>query len=236
MKRHPSYIAALRSHGLFEPASEGRADTLDTVESKWHSFISKESRKRLAIWAFNLDSCFAVIFNSCPLLTIAELNIDFPCQEVIFDIETAAEYEKLTTSDCSKSSCHPRSPSQFMKILLHNTWIEDSHKYVTVWHLMVIMCALQSLSMSSRYSFLLSETESTILRATHRWEKLWLNLSEGNKPGSPLWQGFVKHTEELCWFVRKLAHLGHPDAPDCRYRRIEPTDNIMDLHDFICRC
>ena len=46
MKRHPSYIAALRSHGLFEHASEGSADTLDTVESKWHSFISKESRKR----------------------------------------------------------------------------------------------------------------------------------------------------------------------------------------------
>lgn len=121
---------------------------------EYRSLILTWNRNRLAIWAFNLDSCFAVMYNSCPLLAIAELNIDFPCQEAIFDAETATEYEKLTTSDYPESSDQPRSPSQSMKILLHNTWSEKSLNYATAWDLMVVMCGTYKVKYLGSYFIL----------------------------------------------------------------------------------
>ncbi|KAF7906168.1 hypothetical protein EAF00_000447 [Botryotinia globosa] len=74
IKRHLLYIAALRSYGLFQVCG-------------------------LAIWSFVIGSCFAIMFNSCALLTLGELSIDFPCRNDIFEAETAAEYEHLAMFD-----------------------------------------------------------------------------------------------------------------------------------------
>ncbi|KAH9204381.1 hypothetical protein DL95DRAFT_496564, partial [Leptodontidium sp. 2 PMI_412] len=229
-RRHPRYIAALKSCGLFQAAGEVLEQTLESGQSKWKSFVSKEVRKRLAVWAFVMDSCFAAMFNSCPLTAIAELKVASPCCDEVFEAETAAEYEMI---DCPESS--HQTVLEFTKDLLRDTWIDDIHKPPTAMHLMVTILALQSLTMTSRYSCLLQDTEGAILRAADRWEDLWHTVTEENRPEEPPLQGFVRHSKELSWFVRKLVHAGNLEVPNCRYTQVEPTDNIQDFHDFLCK-
>lgn len=78
-----------------------------------------DTKTRLAIWSFVMDSCFAIMFNSCPLLTLGELSIDFPCRNDIFEAETAAEYEYLTMFDSPELRW--KTPSQLIKDLLQDT-------------------------------------------------------------------------------------------------------------------
>lgn len=94
---------------------------------------------------------------------------------------------------------------------------------------------MQSLTIASKYNFLLQDTKSAILRAADRWEDLWHGVIQGSGSETRQRQGFAKHTEEMCWLVRKLVNAGHQEAPECRYTQIVPTDNIKDLHEFLCR-
>ncbi|TGO07850.1 hypothetical protein BTUL_0242g00150 [Botrytis tulipae] len=135
--------------------SKGIHDSLDdsiTGQSKWQSFYSQEIRTRLAICSFVIDSCFAIMFNSCPLLTLGQLSINFPCRNDIFEAETAAEYEHLTMFDSPELRW--RTPSQLTKDLLQDTWTNSSRGHVTAMHLMVTICGKRpssALKESRRY-------------------------------------------------------------------------------------
>ncbi|THV47489.1 hypothetical protein BGAL_0307g00130 [Botrytis galanthina] len=215
---------------------KGTHDSLDdsiTGQPKWQSFHSQEIRTRLAICSFFIDSCFAIMFNSYPLLTLGELSIEFPCRNDIFEAETAAEYEHLTMFDSPELRW--KTPSQLIKDLLQDTWTGSSLEHVTAMHLMVTICALQSLVMTLRCSLVLEATGAAILRAADRWEDLWRTVTEGSKTRTMTGQGFVEHSDELCWLVRTLVQQGQLKVPDCRYTHILPTDNIKDFHDFLCR-
>ncbi|TGO50934.1 hypothetical protein BOTNAR_0374g00040 [Botryotinia narcissicola] len=171
IKRHPWYIAALRSYELFQVSGIHSLDDSITGQSKWQSFYSQEIRTR------------------CPLLTLWELSINFPCRNDIFEAETAAEYEHLAMFDSPELRW--KTPSQLIKDLLQDTWTNSSRGHVTAMHLMVTICALQSLVMTLRCSLVLEATGAAILRAADRWEDLWRTVTEGSKTRTMTGQGFV---------------------------------------------
>lgn len=80
------------------------------------------------------------MFNSCPLVAIAELNFDFPCRDETFEAETAAEYERLVMVDCPELPC--QTPSQLTKMLLQDASINVDHTDVTTMHLMVTIIGM----------------------------------------------------------------------------------------------
>lgn len=88
--------------------------------------------------------------------------------------------------------------------------------------------------MASRYSFLLKATGSSILRAADRWDDLFHAATGGKKSERNTLQGFAKHSEEMYWFVSTLVRAEQQGASDTRLMQLEPTDNIKDLHDFLC--
>lgn len=91
-----------------------------------------------------MDSCFALMFNSCPLVAIAELNTNFPCRDEEFEVETAAEYEPFVADDCLESP--HQTPAQLTRDLLHDAWENIARQHITATHLGIAMCGMYTLS------------------------------------------------------------------------------------------
>ncbi|SMY28595.1 unnamed protein product [Zymoseptoria tritici ST99CH_1A5] len=232
IQRHPRLVAALRNHEIFEAVGEHPLQINRSVQPAWQEFIREETRIRLASWAFIMDSCFAIMFNSCPLITISELQVDFPCREDVFEAESEAAFNDLVSCRNLRSR---HAPAQIFKDILLDDWTPEAYINVDATGLGIVICALQSQTMTARHWSLLPTTQTIILRAADRWEQLWHSLTDRDGSEEPPLKGFTKNNEELCSFVRMLVRAGNIEVPGCRYTRIQPTDDIGHLNQFLKR-
>ncbi|KAL3428263.1 hypothetical protein PVAG01_01772 [Phlyctema vagabunda] len=160
---------------------------------------------------------------------------NFTCREELFEAQTAPEYERLV-NDEPRRPLTPQSLAEFTKILLQENMPRDADDvldYVTTDQLMVVACALQSLTMTSRFNFLTEATSETILRAVARWEGLWNRVIERDRVDGRCMRGFARHSAELCWFVRTLIKVGKRGDPSSRFIQTVPTDSTKDLYEFL---
>jgi hypothetical protein len=210
-----------------------------------------DSLLSLAIWAFIMDSCFSIMFNSCPLLSLTELQFDFSYHEDLFEAETASMYEQLVSS--ADPSIPRKATAQIFQSLFEDIESRFNGAYVTPTHLGLIICgtyliqnletsqvedsnsklAVQSQTMAARHWNLLPATSTLILRAADRWEELWRSAISCRTPGDPPLRGFTNMNVDLCHFVRMIVRAGGTETPGCRYTRLEATDDIRDLNDFL---
>ncbi|SMR59378.1 unnamed protein product [Zymoseptoria tritici ST99CH_1E4] len=228
----PRLVAALRNHHIFEAVAEDPLRIERSVRPAWQVFIREETRIRLASWAFTMDSCFAIMFNSCPLITSSEMQTGFPCREDVFEAESEAAFDTLVS--CRNPRFH-RTPAQTFKDILLDDCNPEAYIDVDATGLGIVICALQSQTMIARHWSLLPATQSIILRTADRWEQLWHSLTDRDGSEEPPLKGFTKNNEELCSFVRMLVRAGNIEVPGCRYTRIQPTDDIGHLNQFLKR-
>ncbi|KJX93131.1 hypothetical protein TI39_contig4389g00005 [Zymoseptoria brevis] len=201
-----------------------------TNDPAWQVFVREETRVRLATWALIMDSCFAIMFNSCPLITISEIQTDFPCREDVFEAESEAAFNTLMPCRIPEVR---HKPAQTFKDILTDYWTPEAYENVDATGLGVVICALQSRTMTARHWSLLPATQTITLRAADRWERLWHSLTDRDDSKGPPLKGFTKNNEELCSFVRMLVRAGDVEVPSCRYTTIQPTDDIGHLNQFL---
>ncbi|SMQ54939.1 unnamed protein product [Zymoseptoria tritici ST99CH_3D7] len=204
----------------------------ETIGYSKLDFVREETRIRLASWAFIMDSCFAIMFNSCPLITISEMQTGFQCREDVFEAESEAAFDTLVSYRNLRSR---HTPAQIFKDILLDGWTPEAYANIDATGLGIVICALQSQTMIARHWSLLPATQSTILRTADRWEQLWHSLTERDGSEGPPLKGFTKNNEELCSFVRMLIRAGNAEVTGCRYTTIQPTDDIGHLNQFLKR-
>ncbi|RDW74798.1 hypothetical protein BP6252_05940 [Coleophoma cylindrospora] len=240
LKRHPCLVNAMRLSGLF--GAKRRLLPGDISGSNWHDFISDELRTdllvneqyRIATWTYVMDSNFAVFFNNPPQVAISEMTGDFSCPEIVFEAETASEFGLLASS--LPTGPQPYSPSYLVSLFFQESQLGLQAylcERLTAIHLLVIICALQSITMTSKTSFLAQATAESIFSATDQWKELWDTATERDGREHLLQVGFARHAVEFCWLTRALAKIGKLGDPTSRYMQIEPTDSIKHLHEFI---
>lgn len=102
LERHPCLVMAMRTTSLFGAKRRFPLDRLSGVD--WQDFILDDTLLRLAAWTFFTDSVFAVFYNKPPEVSISEMTGDFPCEGGLFEVGTAAEYERVALRLASSAS------------------------------------------------------------------------------------------------------------------------------------
>ncbi|PVH72467.1 hypothetical protein DL98DRAFT_610666 [Cadophora sp. DSE1049] len=214
LQRIPSLVAAVRASGLF--AHKRRCLCASKDRPEWRDFISDEERP--------------------PHVAISEMTGDLPCGEDLFKAETALEFERAATVELpglAAPSLSKLMSSLFLSPVSGSP--SQVEEYVTAANMLVLVCALQSVIMTSRMNALASITVEPILRAVDRWKSLWDVVSQDSEGRSMSHKGFERHAIEYWWLARTLLKVGQSEDQSCRYMQCIPSDSAKDLHDFVCR-
>ncbi|KAH8802999.1 fungal-specific transcription factor domain-containing protein [Xylogone sp. PMI_703] len=234
LERYPCLVTAVRLSGLFRVRR--RCSLQDPAGFNWQQFIFDEMRIRIAIWTFLTDTIFAMFFNSPPGVAISEMIGDFPCPEEFFEADTAPRFEQLASLE--SIGAPPPSPSDFVSSCFEELGPDPQdlrYRGMTVFHLLVTICALQSITIVSRSSLLSQATAGTILRATDTWKVFWDTVTKSEDFKLHRQTALGRHATEFWWLTRTILKVGQLRDQSCRYMNIAPTETVKDLHDFICK-
>lgn len=110
---------------------------------EWQKFIDHESRKRIAFFAFIVDTQHTALFNHPPSMFISDLRFRLPCDELLWEAPDSETWSKLRDS-------FPPPPhftttiSSFLKL--------DNHSQSTLspWSMMIILHGLVSVGWNMR--------------------------------------------------------------------------------------
>ncbi|KAH7111805.1 hypothetical protein B0J11DRAFT_190920 [Dendryphion nanum] len=234
LQRSPCLIAAVRISGLF--GHKRQYHTNGTSVSKWQNFISDEIRVRMAAWTFITDSISALFFNNPPQVAIFEMLGDFPCEEDLFEAETASDFERLALALLGPTGPQSHSLSEFTSFILSESVLTPQiylEGHITVANMLIAIYALQSVAITLKMNLLAPAVAGLILRGTDRWKSLWDTVTKGEEYKSERQKGFVRHAAEFWWLTRTIVRIGQSGDPNCRYMQCIPSDSVKDLHDFI---
>lgn len=92
---------------------------------------------RISNYMFWLDSHHALFYNSPPQMAISELTGHFPCDDQVFEAETAGEFEKLVSAEKREL---PPSPSSLVGSLLHGPLPETLPRLLSEHQLAIVIC------------------------------------------------------------------------------------------------
>ncbi|PWY87940.1 hypothetical protein BO94DRAFT_59084 [Aspergillus sclerotioniger CBS 115572] len=245
--RHPCVISTIRSLGIFQSKRIVNPDICD--DETWKAAIAEEVRIRIACWAFLADGFLTVCFNNHPILSIFEMDCDFPLGSAHFEAENASTFNEIA------SSTERSLPSlrEFVTRLLNENASEDLIQWsrsLVGEHLLILMygmCSLSTSSMIIELSIIAMHSlafqartglfgwvsTNPIKRATENWRSIWDSISSVVEKERVQHLGYPKHAEELWWLLTATLDRASGRGLNFRYLENAATDDLENLNDFI---
>ena len=131
-KCHPMLVDLLRDLDIIRTRHEPDQD--------WTMFVRKESRIRLAHWAFINDGWFTLFSNHPPAMTFFDMTGHLPCRDELWNADRAASFESLRSQEDFSSSLP--CPKFLISALLGDEWTEGTvalFQHLDIKHFLVII-------------------------------------------------------------------------------------------------
>ncbi|KAK1564230.1 uncharacterized protein LY79DRAFT_530321 [Colletotrichum navitas] len=227
-QRLPALVSAVRCLGL--------AQTKHASVFRYEDFVLNESKIRLATWTALVDWQQSSMFN-CPLtLTPAELTCDLPSPLELWDAKDTAEYFEKARALGLDGSRRTSSLKLCVNAFMCETWgglgsfpFQD----INGSDLLLLIFALNGLSLSANLMGTLPSSAHTLLRAISRWETLWESFRGDMNPAALEKCGIIRYNSELCWAARKIIQVAISGDKSSAYMQKVGHDSLLQLHEFV---
>ncbi|KAL2820309.1 fungal-specific transcription factor domain-containing protein [Aspergillus granulosus] len=110
MKRGSAYLAA---------STPRPPQPTDSVQQIWFRWVSEESWRRTAFFAFIMDAQHACVFGHSPVLSVSDMQMALPCQESLWECTSPDGWQELkeahqaAPTNCSSSTENTSSAVTF---------------------------------------------------------------------------------------------------------------------------
>lgn len=172
------------------------------LQFDWYLWSIYETRVRVMYYIFILDSGFCIFHNYPPRLALAEIKVDLPCPEDV--------YEAVDSTDCfqkayNHNSAEPSSLERILKLLLAEDFGEEEKcilSTLTPLHYFIIINAFHIIIRTAHaisYSKIINDN---VDRALSRWKSGWEIHKKQITTRQSKRLGFVKHAKEYWWLAK----------------------------------
>ncbi|CAG7938266.1 unnamed protein product [Penicillium salamii] len=162
---HPLLVATIRQAGLLKIHGECSKATRSSYS--WHSWIEKESKKRVLWGVFTVDCYQSVLCGSKPLLLPTDTRASFPCNDASWNACSASLWAAMPAQD--PTSCFLSS----LKGLMIREAPSESN--LTNFGMNLLILAIHSLLIEAQTSILPVDL-SALEGALHTWHTSWKQL------------------------------------------------------------
>ncbi|CEL11298.1 hypothetical protein ASPCAL14401 [Aspergillus calidoustus] len=110
---HGAIITMMKRGSAYLAASTPRApQPTDSVQQTWFRWISEESWRRTAFFAFVMDAQHACVFGHSPVLSVSDMQMALPCAESLWECTSPEGWQELRSQgQCHSSSTENATPS-----------------------------------------------------------------------------------------------------------------------------
>ncbi|ANB11657.1 hypothetical protein AWJ20_4478 [Sugiyamaella lignohabitans] len=180
----------------------GVLQNLSEAEVAWKSFIKREAKKRIAYFAFVLDTQHCAFFNKPPSVFISDLPFRLPCEEAVWEAEDADSWIKLKRS-------YPATPyfQQMISIFLKLESSSITHQ-LSPWNMMIIFHGLISVGWRTRLR------ESVIITGEEEFSPTAVSTNNFVGIVSESYYGWLRHYRTAFITSNKLP-FNHPYVLGC---------------------
>lgn len=134
---HNVLISSMRSAAWKNPVDDSGQDP------EWGKFIYHESRKRVAFFAFVVDTQHTAMFGHAPSMFISDLNFRLPCEEALWEAPDASSWRRLRSE-----LTEPRA--DFAAILGSFLRLDGALPVLSPWGMMIVLHGLISVGWNMR--------------------------------------------------------------------------------------
>lgn len=161
---HNVLIASMRKGGTMGDEWLEKTTVVEDMESsgpdeleekEWRHFIKHEMKKRIAFFAFVLDTQHSAFFNHPPSVFISDLPFDLPCEEDLWEADSLTWLKIKDNFTIPPSFTH--TISSFLKLHTYTNQLSP-------WNMMIILHGLISVAWNLRLRETNIATETTIAR------------------------------------------------------------------------
>ncbi|KAL4862521.1 fungal-specific transcription factor domain-containing protein [Aspergillus spectabilis] len=93
---HGAIITMMKRGSAYLAASTPRApQPTDSVQQTWFRWISEESWRRTAFFAFVMDAQHACVFGHSPVLSVSDMQMALPCPESLWECTSPEGWQEL---------------------------------------------------------------------------------------------------------------------------------------------
>ncbi|KAA8902924.1 hypothetical protein TRICI_005778 [Trichomonascus ciferrii] len=211
--------------------SSAPADEQTGGDPEWQKFIDHESRKRIAFFAFVVDTQHTALFNHPPSMFISDLRFRLPCDEVLWEAPDGQAWARLKDS-------FPPPPhftttiSSFLKL--------DNHTQPTLspWSMMIILHGLISVgwNMRLRESILPDQITTTTENGPNNTLLSRLHGQRWVHTISESYYGWLRHYK-IAFIINGKLPYNHPYLLGClttyEFAHIILNSDIQEFQTFI---
>jgi hypothetical protein len=145
---YPVLVASMRkggTMGLSDDSDDRERDgsaPISENEVEWRRFINHEGKRRIAFFAFVLDTQHSTFFNQPPSVFISDLPFRLPCEEALWEAGDAPTWALLKQSFPPNPYFKP-TVSSFLKL-------ENTSYQLSPWNMMIVLHGLMSVAWNLR--------------------------------------------------------------------------------------
>ncbi|KAL3465896.1 fungal-specific transcription factor domain-containing protein [Aspergillus heterothallicus] len=97
---HGAIITMMKRGSAYLAASTPRpAQPTDSAQQTWLRWISEESWRRTAFFAFAMDAQHACVFGHSPVLSVSDMQMALPCPESLWESTSAEAWHELRSEE-----------------------------------------------------------------------------------------------------------------------------------------
>jgi hypothetical protein len=196
-------------------------------DPEWGKFIDHESRKRVAFFAFVVDTQHTAMFNHAPSMFISDLRFRLPCDEAMWEAPDAASWRRIRNKS-------PEPPAHFTTTIGAFLRLDSAEPLPTLspWGMMIILHGLISVGWNMRLrERIIPENESTESNDNGTSGASWWMQSI-----SESYCGWLRHYRDIFITSAKLP-VNHPYVLGClttyELAHIVLNVNVLDSENFI---
>ncbi|KAK7910691.1 hypothetical protein PG985_013172 [Apiospora marii] len=228
-ERLPALVSALRRLELVGCRHDASGD------EDWKLFIQREQVIRLVSWTFCVDCLGTLSCNNPPIFSMMEMAGDLPCDPAVWDADSEKAFELLRTSPTRHEI------SQSLKVLMPRFLDSDARENsewdnLSLFHLHIIMCALQPIIFNLHVAVCLPQQSSRLLQAMETWRHLWGRALDKIPESHSRYLGIAKNIPDIEHLSRRIIEVaGTPEGDSSIYLQRIPSFSSREIHQFIRR-
>ncbi|KAJ5950083.1 hypothetical protein N7454_001667 [Penicillium verhagenii] len=141
---HGTIITMMKRGSIYLTASTAQSsDPNELPEASWRRWISRESWRRTAFFAFVMDAQHACVFGHSPVLSVIDMRIALPCLESLWECTSAETWQGMNQPEPSAPHFLPTLKSLLRENVVP-AYCSEYARFVLLHGLMSLQTHLQA--------------------------------------------------------------------------------------------
>ncbi|KAK7965855.1 uncharacterized protein PG986_000132 [Apiospora aurea] len=201
----------------------------------WKLFVQREQAIRLVSWAYCVDCLATLSCNNPPIFSLFEMTGDLPCDPALWDADSESTFRSLRGS-----TLQGQGISQPLNVLMSSLLNSDAREengewdHLPLFHLHIIMCALQPIIFNLHVSMSLPQQSKGLLHTLSTWRCLWERALDKVPKTHLRYVGIARNISEIEYLSRRIIEVAaSSEGSASRYLQRVPSYSSEDIHEFI---